>query len=124
MRKVLVANKIDVEEGPGEDVCSDQPRKISRERGLALALKHGMEYYEVSAKSNEGIADMFAQLSRQIGETISKSIVKNEPQQVDVTVTLNSTNARKIRKVKKMGVEFKIEGETVFTRLRERLCDC
>lgn len=55
VRKVLVANKIDVEDALDEESCLEQPRKISKERGLALAGKHGMDYYEVSAKSNEGI---------------------------------------------------------------------
>lgn len=52
VRKVLVANKIDVEDGCAEDSCFDEPRKISRERGMTLAEKYGMDYYEVSAKSN------------------------------------------------------------------------
>lgn len=30
VRKVLVANKIDVEDGCSEDSCQDEPRKISR----------------------------------------------------------------------------------------------
>jgi Ras-related protein Rab-8A len=79
VRKVLVANKIDVEDECDGESCLEQPRKISKERGLALANRHGMDYYEVSAKSNEGVEDMFKELASDINALIQKAaVVKNE----------------------------------------------
>lgn len=38
---------------------ADLDRKISREYGEQIAKAHGMHYFEMSAKTNQGIADMF-----------------------------------------------------------------
>lgn len=46
---VLVANKCDME----------QKRQVSRKQGDDLALKHRMRFYEVSAKDNSNIQEMF-----------------------------------------------------------------
>jgi GTPase SAR1 family protein len=127
VRKVLVANKIDVEDEYDEDSCLDEPRKISRERGLALAQKYNMDYYEVSAKSNEGIADMFAELSTSINESIKQAAVtKNESEDMEMTITLNSKHARNFRKVRKLGIEYTIEeGEkSLLTKWKDRICNC
>lgn len=85
-----------------------------------------MDYYEVSAKSNEGVAEMFKELASDINDTIQKSAeVKNEADDMSLTITLNSKHARNIRKVKKLGVEYKIEeGKSVLLKWKERLCGC
>lgn len=72
MKKVLVANKIDIEDRGTEsqNECLDSSRRVSTERGQAIAIKHDMEYYEVSAKNNEGIQEMFEDLSLQIKDSI------------------------------------------------------
>ena len=79
--KVLVANKID---------CDD--RKVSAEEGRKLAQNFGVGYYEVSAKENLNITDMFMAIGREIKEKIlngemdafinNRSITKNKIQTV------------------------------------------
>lgn len=79
--KVLVANKID---------CDD--RKVSAEEGRKLAQNFGVGYYEVSAKENLNITDMFMAIGREIKEKIlngemdafinNRSITKNKVQTV------------------------------------------
>ena len=74
--KVLVANKID---------CED--RKVSGEEGRKLAENFGVAYYEVSAKENLNISEMFMAIGREIKEKIlngemdafinNRSITKN-----------------------------------------------
>lgn len=126
VRKVLVANKIDVEDEHEEDSCMEQPRKISKERGLALASKHGMDYFEVSAKSNEGVGEMFRELASDINALIQKAAeVKNEAEDMEMTISLNSKHARNIRKVRKLGVEYRIdEGKSLLSKWKEKLCTC
>lgn len=79
--KVLVANKID---------CQD--RKVSAEEGRKLAQNFGVAYYEVSAKENLNITDMFMAIGREIKDKIlngemdafinNRSITKNKVQTV------------------------------------------
>jgi 50S ribosomal subunit-associated GTPase HflX len=126
VRKVLVANKIDVEDECNDDSCLEEPRKISKERGRALASKHGMDYYEVSAKSNEGVTEMFQDLATDINNSIQKAAeVKNEAEDMSLTITLNSKHARNIRKINKLGIEYKVEeGKSIISKFKERLCGC
>jgi hypothetical protein len=49
MIKILIANKVDMEED----------RKISTERGQELANIYNMEYLETSAFSGRGVPEMF-----------------------------------------------------------------
>lgn len=56
VKKVLVANKVDIEENDeAVDYCMDEARKISTARGRALADKYNLDYFETSAKNNEGV---------------------------------------------------------------------
>ena len=54
---VLIANKIDLDN-----------RQITKEEGETFAKNETMQYYEVSAKSGEGIMDMF---SKEIARKVS-----------------------------------------------------
>ena len=47
--KILVANKIDL----------TNQRIISKEDGLEIAKKYGLQYFEVSAKTGEGVIEMY-----------------------------------------------------------------
>ncbi|UYP45748.1 hypothetical protein NEF87_002033 [Candidatus Lokiarchaeum ossiferum] len=51
---LLVGNKIDLE------------RKVTRQEGLAYAMKHNYLFVECSAKTGEGVDDMFKQLAVEI----------------------------------------------------------
>ena len=53
--KVLVANKTDLEN-----------RIVSQEQGEELAEKHGLHYFETSAKSGLNINELFYHIARQI----------------------------------------------------------
>lgn len=57
--KVLVANKIDAED-----------RKVSSDEGRQLAVSFGVEYYEVSAKENTNITEMFMSIGKEIKDKI------------------------------------------------------
>lgn len=75
--KVLVANKIDTED-----------RKVSMDEGRQLAVSFGVEYYEVSAKENMNISEMFMSIGKEIKDKIltgemdafinSRNITKNK----------------------------------------------
>lgn len=42
-----------------------------------------------------------------------------------MTISLNSKHTRNIRKIRKLGVEYKVEeGKSLLTRWKERLCTC
>lgn len=56
VRKVLVANKIDME----------SERKVSKEAGRKCASRFGVEYIEVSAKSGVNVNNVFNEISKQI----------------------------------------------------------
>lgn len=53
---ILVGNKIDLE----------KYREVSKEEAYSLAFKYKLHYFETSAKTNEGIDDIFTYLSTQI----------------------------------------------------------
>lgn len=57
--KVLVANKVD---------CAD--RKVTQEEGKKLASDFGVDYFEVSAKENSNISEMFFAVGKEIKDKI------------------------------------------------------
>ena len=60
---VLVANKLDLVMGDGPTV----PRIVPSDEARSLAEASSMKYFEVSAKSGEGVVAMFSALSEQLG---------------------------------------------------------
>ena len=54
IQKVLLANKI--------DLPADQ-HEVSRDKGLSLASKYGIQFFEVSAKDGVGVAEAFQHLA-------------------------------------------------------------
>jgi Ras-related protein Rab-8A len=64
--KVLVANKID---------CED--RKVSTEEGRKLAAEFGVDYFEVSAKENRNISEMFFAIGKEIKDKILTGELNN-----------------------------------------------
>lgn len=57
--KILVANKIDCPE-----------RKVTSEEGHHLSTQFGVEYFEVSAKENTNIEDMFYSIAKEVKEKV------------------------------------------------------
>ena len=55
--KVLVANKSDMPESE---------KKVSSERGAELAEKHGLSFFETSAKSGHNVNEVFQQIATSI----------------------------------------------------------
>lgn len=58
--KVLVGNKIDLEED----------RAISRAEGAKLAMEHGMEYFETSARDNVNIHELMQHIMGKVYDTL------------------------------------------------------
>lgn len=56
MRKILVANKLDIA----------AERKVSKEAGRRCAARFGIEYIETSAKEGTNVEEIFAEISKQI----------------------------------------------------------
>lgn len=103
----------------------DEARKINTTRGRALAEKYNLEYYETSAKNNEGIQEMFEDLGMQIKGVIEQiKLVKNETQDVSMSLSLSSKYARSYRKVVKSGIEYKVEDEKpIYEKVKDK-CGC
>jgi Ras-related protein Rab-8A len=57
IQKVIVANKTDLD---------TDLHRVSSEDGRQLAAKHGIEFFEVSAKEGNGICEAFLQLTKQV----------------------------------------------------------
>ena len=76
--KVLVANKIDLEEN----------RKIMKEAGESLANKYGIKFFEVSAKDNINIEKLFIETSKSLLEKNEKVIYDD----IGSSVVLNNNN--------------------------------
>ena len=64
--KILVANKID---------CED--RKVTADEGKRLATEFGVDYFEVSAKENKGISEMFFAIGKEIKDKILTGELNN-----------------------------------------------
>ena len=56
IQKVLLANKIDL---PQDE------HNVSKEKGLALANRYGINFYETSAKDGTGVSEAFRDLAMQ-----------------------------------------------------------
>ena len=84
--KVLIGNKIDLEDN----------RKITKEAGESMANKYGIKFFEVSAKDNINIDELFL-------DTAKCLIEKNENAVVDeigssVVLNNNKINMKKNKK--------------------------
>ena len=84
--KVLIGNKIDLED----------ERKITKEEGESMANKYGIKFFEVSAKDNINIDELFL-------DTAKCLIEKNENAVVDeigssVVLNNNKINMKKNKK--------------------------
>lgn len=64
--KVLVGNKID---------CED--RKVTADEGQRLGDEFGVEYFEVSAKENKNIGEMFMAIGKEIKDKILTGEMSN-----------------------------------------------
>jgi len=60
VEKILVGNKVDV---PGK-------RVVSVDEGHALASKHGLAFFETSAKSNVGVDEAFYAIAKQVHDRV------------------------------------------------------
>jgi len=58
---LLVGNKVDLPD-----------RKISAEQGTSMAKKHGVRYFEASAKTGESIERLFVELSKEMVDYATK----------------------------------------------------
>ena len=76
--KVLVANKKDLEEN----------RRVPKEAGETLANKYGIKFYEVSAKDNINIEELFIETSKSLLEKNVKDTYDN----IGSSVVLNNNN--------------------------------
>ena len=77
--KVIVGNKSDLESN----------RKISKKDAENLALKYGVKLWEVSAKDNTNIEDMFIDTIRTLLERNLKIIGDNPGQSIGPNILLN-----------------------------------
>ncbi|CAD7926704.1 unnamed protein product [Amoebophrya sp. A25] len=59
VQKILIGNKADLEE----------KRKVAKERGFELAAKHGMQFYETSAKTGDGVDPAFNDIADMVVAT-------------------------------------------------------
>ena len=66
--KIFIGNKADMCQG------INSSRKISHEQAQAFATEHGMQYREVSAKTNEGINQAFLDLAVEINKTQGSNV--------------------------------------------------
>ena len=76
--KVLVANKKDLEEN----------RRVPKEAGETLSNKYGIKFYEVSAKDNINIEELFIETSKSLLEKNVKDTYDN----IGSSVVLNNNN--------------------------------
>ncbi len=63
VNKILIGNKCDVDESQ---------RNVTRAEGEELARKHGMMYFETSAKKDLCVGDAFQNIASQVVERLSK----------------------------------------------------
>ena len=74
--KVLIANKID----KSNDIV------VPLEEGKQLALKHGLEFFTTSAKTGEGVEDLFGSTCRKV---ISQEMLRAERKQMSGEIADN-----------------------------------
>ncbi len=84
--KVLIGNKKDLE----------KQRKVTREAGESLANKYGINFFEVSAKDNTNIEELFLDTAKCLLEKNENAIVED----IGTNVVLNS-NKITLKKKKK-----------------------
>ena len=87
--KVIVGNKLDLENN----------RKIKKEDAQNLALKYGVKLWEVSAKDNTNIEEMFVDTIKTLLERNSKLIIDNAASSMNNNFLLN-TNIKEKKKKK------------------------
>ena len=57
----------------------DLPREVLEEEGQALARKHGLVYFETSAKANTGVRDVFDHVLQHMRETCEPYVPPPSP---------------------------------------------
>ena len=82
--KVIVGNKLDLENN----------RKISKEDAENLALKYGVKLWEVSAKDNTNIEEMFVDTIRTLLEKNSKIISESSSMGNNIKLSKNIKNKK------------------------------
>ena len=84
--KTLVANKTDLE---------DQ-RKIKKEEGQSIAKKYGVNFFEVSAKDNKNIDELFLDTAKSLLEKNDNGL--NEENVSNIVLNINKINLKKKKK--------------------------
>ena len=82
--KVIVGNKLDLENN----------RKISKEDAENLALKYGLKVWEVSAKDNTNIEEMFVDTIKTLLEKNSKIISESSSMGNNIKLNKNIKNKK------------------------------
>ena len=82
--KVIVGNKLDLENN----------RKISKEDAENLALKYGLKLWEVSAKDNTNIEEMFVDTIKTLLEKNSKIISESSSMGNNIKLSKNIKNKK------------------------------
>ena len=82
--KVIVGNKLDLENN----------RKISKEDAENLALKYGLKLWEVSAKDNTNIEEMFVDTIKTLLEKNSKIISESSSMGNNIKLNKNIKNKK------------------------------
>ena len=82
--KVIVGNKLDMENN----------RKITKEAAENLALKYGIKFWEVSAKDNTNIEEMFLDTIKTLLEKNSKIISEGSSMVTNIQLNKNVKNKK------------------------------
>ena len=83
--KVIVGNKLDMENN----------RKITKEAAENLALKYGLKLWEVSAKDNTNIEEMFLDTIKSLLEKNSKIISEGSSMAANIQLNKDTKNKKK-----------------------------
>ena len=65
--RILVGNKTDLED----------KRVISKEEGKKLAEENGLKFYEISAKTMNGLVEMFEDVAKEYVQIYEQKAIKN-----------------------------------------------
>ena len=84
--KLLIGNKIDLNEN----------RKVTKEAGQALANKYGINFFEVSAKDNINIDELFIDVAKSLLERNENMI--NDDNNGNVVLNSNKVHSKKKKK--------------------------